>query len=73
MPRNADALRSLRAICVDAGARDDWFLDLTAEWLRRRLGELGEPDLHVELFDAGRAEIEFRYPRGLHYLFERLS
>ena len=49
------------------------FLDLTAEWLRRELAELGVPDLHVELFDAGHAEIEHRYPLGLRYLVERLS
>jgi len=73
VPRHADALRSLRAIYVDAGTRDEWFLDLTAEWLRRELTALGVPDLHVELFDAGHAEIEYRYPLGLRYLADRLS
>jgi len=73
VPRHADALRSLRAIYVDCGTRDEWFLDLTAEWLRRELTALRVPDLHVELFDAGHAEIEYRYPLGLAYLVERLS
>jgi pimeloyl-ACP methyl ester carboxylesterase len=73
VPRHAEALRSMRAIYVDAGRRGEWFLDLTAEWLRRRLAELRVPDLHVELFDAGHAEIEYRYPLGLRYLVERLS
>ena len=73
LPRHTEALRSMRAIYVDAGTCDEWFLDLTAEWLRRRLAELGAPDLHVELFDAGHAEIEYRYPLGLRYLVERLS
>jgi hypothetical protein len=73
LPRHTEALRSMRAVYVDAGTRDEWFLDLTAEWLRRRLAELGVPDLHVELFDAGHAEIEYRYPLGLRYLVERLS
>lgn len=73
VPRHADALRSLRAIYVDCGTRDEWFLDLTAEWLRRELTALGVPDLHVELFDAGHAEIEYRYPLGLAYLVDRLS
>jgi hypothetical protein len=72
LPRHADALRSLRAIYVDCGTHDEWFLDLTAEWLRRELTELGVPDLHVELFDAGHAEIEYRYPLGLRYLVDRL-
>jgi hypothetical protein len=73
LPRHADELRSLRAIYVDAGTRDEWFLDLTAEWLRRQLTELGVADLHVELFEAGHAEIEYRYPLGLRYLVDRLS
>ena len=73
LPRHTEALRSMRAIYVDAGTCDEWFLDLTAEWLRRRLAELGVPDLHAELFDAGHAEIEYRYPLGLRYLVERLS
>jgi len=73
VPRHADALRSLLAIYVDCGTRDEWFLDLTAEWLRRELTALGVPDLHVELFDAGHAEIEYRYPLGLAYLLDRLS
>lgn len=72
VPRHADALRSLRAIYLDAGSRDEWFLDLTAEWLRRRLTDLGVPDLHVELFEAAHGEIEYRYPTGLAYLVERL-
>jgi pimeloyl-ACP methyl ester carboxylesterase len=73
VPRHADALRSLKAIYVDAGTQDEWFLDLTAGWLRLRLTELGVADLHVELFDAGHAEIEYRYPIGLRYLVDRLS
>ena len=48
----ARGLRSLRAIYVDCGRRDEWYLDLTAEWLRRRLTDLRVPDLHVELIDA---------------------
>jgi pimeloyl-ACP methyl ester carboxylesterase len=73
VPRYADALRSLKAIYVDAGTQDEWFLDLTAGWLRLRLAELGVADVHVELFDAGHAEIEYRYPLGLRYLVDRLS
>ena len=72
VPRHADALRSLRAIYVDCGTRDEWYLDLTAEWLRRRLTELRVRDLHVELFDATHLAIEYRYPLGIRYLAERL-
>jgi hypothetical protein len=73
VPRHADALRSLRAIYVDCGTRDEWYVDLTATWLRRELGALGVPDLHVELFDATHVAIEYRNPLGLRYLVDRLS
>ena len=72
VPRHADALRGLRAIWIDAGTRDEWYLDLTAEWLRRELTTLGVRDLHVELFDATHSFIEYRYPLGLRYLADRL-
>ena len=72
VPRHADALRNLRAIYVDCGTRDDWYLDLTAAWLERELTAIGVRDLHVELFDATHLAIEYRYPIGLRYLAERL-
>jgi hypothetical protein len=72
VPRHADALRSMRAIYLDCGRRDEWFVDLTMEWMRRHLTELGVPDLHTELFDATHAAIEYRYPLGIRYLLERL-
>jgi pimeloyl-ACP methyl ester carboxylesterase len=72
VPRHAEALRNLRAIYVDCGTRDEWYLDLTAEWLRHRLTDLHVPDLHVELFDATHQAIEYRYPLGLRYLADRL-
>ena len=73
VPARAEALRTLCAVWIDAGTRDEWFLDLTAAWLRRELGRLGVRELHVELFDATHAEIEYRYPLALAYLVERLA
>jgi hypothetical protein len=73
VPRHADALRSLRAIYVDCGTRDEWYVDLTAQWLSRELIALGVPDLHVEFFDATHLAIEYRYPLGLRYLADRLT
>ena len=35
VPGHADALRSLRAIYIDAGTRDEWFLELGAVGLLR--------------------------------------
>jgi S-formylglutathione hydrolase FrmB len=73
VPRHADALRSLRAIYVDAGTRDEWFLDLGAEAFRRELEAIGVTDVEFGLFDAGHGGIEYRYPLSLAYLAERLS
>ena len=71
--RCADALRSLRAIWIDAGRRDQFFLDLGAEAFRRELERLGVADVHFELFDGTHSSIEYRYPLALRYLAERLS
>jgi S-formylglutathione hydrolase FrmB len=70
---HADALRSLRAIYIDAGKRDEWYLDLGAEAFRRALAEVGVEDVHFELFDATHMAIEYRYPLSLRYLAERLA
>jgi S-formylglutathione hydrolase FrmB len=73
VPSHADALRSLRAIWIDSGSRDEYYLDLGAEAFRRALAEIGVTDVHFELFDATHAAIEYRYPLALRYLAERLS
>ena len=44
-PRYADALRSLRAIYIDAGKKDEFYLDLGAEAFRRALAEIGVQDV----------------------------
>ncbi len=72
-PKHADALRSLRAIYLDAGRKDEWYLDLGTEAIFRVLEEIGVTDVHFELFDAGHLRIEYRYPLALRYLAERLS
>jgi len=73
VPRYADAVRSLRAIWIDAGTRDEYYLDLGAEAFRRALEEIGVTDVHFELFDATHGLIEYRYPLALGYLAERLT
>jgi putative esterase len=72
-PRHAEALRSMRAIYIDAGTRDEFFLDLGAEAFRRELEGLGITDVFFELFDAGHGAIEYRYPLAIRYLAERLQ
>ncbi|MGB2953393.1 MAG: alpha/beta hydrolase-fold protein [Gaiellaceae bacterium] len=73
VPRYADALRSMRAIYIDAGNRDEPHLDLGAEAFRRALEGIGVTDVYFELFEAGHGAIEWRYPLSLKYLAERLS
>ena len=73
VPKYADALRSMRAIYIDAGKKDEWFLDLGAEAFRRALREIGVTDVFFELFDATHMQIEYRYPIAVKYLAERLG
>ena len=72
---HADALRSQRAIWIDAGTSDEYYLDLGATAFRDGLARIGVPDdrVHFELFDAGHAMIEYRYPLALRWLAERLA
>jgi len=70
---HADALRGLRAIYIDAGKSDQFFLDLGAEAFRHALERVGVTDVFFELFDATHSAIEYRYPLALRYLAERLS
>jgi enterochelin esterase-like enzyme len=70
---HADGLRSLRAIYIDAGKRDQYFLDLGAEAFRLELEAIGVTDVFFELFDATHTAIEYRYPLAIKYLAERLA
>ncbi len=72
-PQHADSLRTMRAIYIDAGRRDQFFLDLGAEAFRQTLERLGVKDVFFELFDATHSAIEYRYPLSLKYLAERLA
>jgi S-formylglutathione hydrolase FrmB len=72
-PLHGDALRSLKAIYIDAGKRDEFFLDLGAEAFRRELEQLGVTEVRFELFDATHMGIEYRYPLAIEYLAERLT
>jgi S-formylglutathione hydrolase FrmB len=73
VPEHADALRSMKAIYIDCGKRDQFFLDLGAEAFRRALEGIGVTDVFFELFDGTHSGIEYRYPLALKYLAERLA
>ena len=72
VPRYADALRSQRAVWIDAGTRDDWYLDLGATAFRDELATIGVTDVRFELFDATHMGIDYRYHQSLACLSERL-
>jgi len=74
-PRYAEALGSLRGIWIDAGVRDEWFLDLGATAFRETLRDLGVGDdlINFELFDATHMGIDYRYPLSLTWLCHRLT
>jgi len=65
-------LRSLRGIYLDAGRRDQFWLDLGAAAFSAELDAL-EIEHTFELFDATHSGIEYRYPKGLAFLAERLG
>jgi Putative esterase len=73
VPRYADALRGLTAIWIDAGTRDEWFLDLGAVAFRDALAEIGVTDVQFELYDSGHGGIDYRYPQSLAFLAQRLA
>jgi S-formylglutathione hydrolase FrmB len=73
VPRYAEALRGLRAVYVDCGKRDQFYLDVGAEAFRRELAAIGVTDVFFELFDGTHSSIEYRYPIALRYLAERLT
>lgn len=73
VPRHVEALRSLRAIWIDGGRSDQYFLELGATAFRDALAEIGVTDtVHFELFE-GTHSADWRYPLSLAWLAERLS
>jgi Putative esterase len=75
IPRYSGALRGLRAVWIDAGVRDEWFLDVGAEAVHAALREAGVPAevIRFELFEASHMAIDYRYPMSLAWLCHRMS
>jgi enterochelin esterase-like enzyme len=71
-PGCGEALRSMRGIYIDAGNRDEYFLDLGARAFAQELDKLGI-EYTFELFDGGHMAVEYRYPKALAFLAERLA
>jgi S-formylglutathione hydrolase FrmB len=74
-PTYAEALRSMRSIWIDAGTRDDYFLDVGAEAFRNQLRaiEVDNDIIRFELFDASHAGIDYRYPLSLAWICQRMA
>ena len=74
-PQYADALRSMRAVWIDAGKQDEYYLDLGATAFHRAALEVGVPEdrLYFELFEGMHGGIEYRYPLAVAWLSRQLT
>jgi len=74
-PKYAEVLRGMRAIWIDAGKADQFFLDLGAIAFHRAVAAAGVPDdaVRFELHEGGHTGASWRYPLALSFLVERLS
>ncbi|RMH01099.1 MAG: hypothetical protein D6702_12335 [Planctomycetota bacterium] len=70
-PECAEALRSLRALWLDAGEKDEFALQWGLRRFLRRLEALGIPH-RAEFFPGGHFRIDHRYERSLPFLLEAL-
>ncbi len=75
VPSRASAVSSWRAVWIDAGTSDEYFLDVGAEAFRAEVVRAGLPAdrIHFELFEAGHAAIDYRYPLSLAWLAGKLA
>jgi hypothetical protein len=69
---HGDALRSMRRIYIDAGTRDEYYLDLGAQAFAAELDKLGVT-YTLELFEAGHGGLQFRYPGAIRELVLALA
>ena len=71
----AEAVRSWRAVWIDAGERDEWYLDLGGRAFLREITDAGLPEdrIRFETFDATHGGIDYRYPLALEWLAKRID
>ena len=62
----------MRAIWIDGGRSDEFFLDLGALAFHRQIERLGV-DTRFELFEGRHGGIDWRYPLSLSHLARKLS
>ena len=71
VPEHAGALAGMRAIWVDGGKSDEWFLDIGAVAFRAPWPTPACNEVHFELFEGTHGRIDYRYPMSLAYLARR--
>lgn len=74
-PRGRAAIANLRAAWIDAGLRDQYYLDFAADVFHRKVRQ-SMPDptrVHFELFDDDHDAIEYRYPMAIAWLARQLT
>jgi S-formylglutathione hydrolase FrmB len=69
---HAQELRSMRRIYLDAGKRDEYFLDLGAQAFAAELAKLGAQHT-LELFDGRHGGISYRYPGAIRELIRAMA
>lgn len=69
--KHVENLRSLNLLYIDAGTRDEFYLDIGARILSKKLREFGIDHLHEE-FEDGHFNISYRYDRSLELISERI-
>ncbi|MGI8638438.1 MAG: alpha/beta hydrolase [Pyrinomonadaceae bacterium] len=70
--KSVENLKSLKLLYIDAGIRDEFYLDLGAKILCERLKDFDVPHIHEE-FDDGHMQINYRYNRSLELISENIK
>jgi S-formylglutathione hydrolase FrmB len=70
--KSAANLKSLKLLFIDAGTRDEFFLDVGAKILCEQLKKYGISHLHEE-FDDGHFNISYRYNRSLELISQYIE
>lgn len=70
--KSVENLKNLRLLFIDAGTRDEFYLDLGAKILCERLKEFDVPHRH-ETFDDGHFNIAYRQNRSLELISQNFE
>ncbi|MEO8074099.1 MAG: alpha/beta hydrolase-fold protein, partial [Acidobacteriota bacterium] len=70
--KSVENLKSLKLLYIDAGNRDEFYLDLGAKILCEKLKGFDIPHIHEE-FDDGHFKISYRYNRSLELISENMQ